>query len=241
MNKRYMGGNVLLDRLPPVELASLRPYLEVVDLTAGQLLYPGGAQRDLDFVLFPIDAVASMVATLADGSTVEAGTAGREGVVGAQCVLASARMFERWIAQVPGAAARIRLTELRDLVGTSAPIRATLQCYLQSYIAFLAQSIACNTRHSVTERCARWLLLTQDRVGRDEFHLTQEFLATMLGVRRPSVSAAAATLANAGFISYTRGTMKIRNRRGLESAACECYALTTGEFERMFPSALDSG
>ena len=229
----YTGGNLLLDRLPADELRALEPHLEVVQIGAGDVLYPGAAQRELDFAIFPIDAVASMLTTVADGSTIEAGTAGREGLVGAPSAFGSTRMFERWIGQVPGTAARMRLAHLRRVVAQSPRLRELLLRYIQSYLAFIAQSVACNAHHPVIERCARWLLQTHDRVGKDEFFLTQEFLATMLGVRRPGVSVAEATLANAGFISYARGAMRIVDRTGLESASCECYALTRREFERL--------
>ena len=230
----YRGGNYLLDRWPATELPTLAKRLEHVHLTTGQLLYGGSADGPLDFVYFPIDSVTSMLVMMTDGSAVEAGTVGREGMIGAQSAFASARMMERWIAQVPGAAVRIPVGDFRAAFRCSPVLRIMVQRYVQSYMAFLAQSVACNGLHVVLERCARWLLLTQDRAGRSDFALTHEFLAMMLGVRRPGVSVAAGTLAEAGLITYVRGRVSILDRAGLEAAACECYRITTNEFARLF-------
>ncbi len=230
----YHGGNYLLDRLPASERSALGERLEVVALLPGMLLYPGAAETPLQFVYFPVDAVTSMIVMMTDGSAVEAGTVGREGMIGAQSAFGSARMMERWIAQVPGTSVRIPVADFRAAFHTSPVLRIMVQRYVQSYLAFLAQSVACNGLHVVLERCARWLLLTQDRAGRNEFLLTHEFLAMMLGVRRPGVSVAAGTLAEAGLISYVRGHVTILDRLGLEAAACECYRITTSDFARLF-------
>lgn len=233
----YSGGNHLLDRLPQLELEALKGHVEVVTLSSGQLLYAGSAEQALEYVYFPINGVTSMLATMADGSAVEAGTVGREGMIGAQSAFGSARMMERWISQVPGLSARMTVGDFRMQFRRNPTLRIVVQRYVQSYMAFLAQSVACNSLHLIVERCARWLLLTHDRAGRDVFSLTHEFLALMLGVRRPGVSLAAATLADGGLIAYARGNVTIRDRAGLEAASCECYQITTNETTRLFGEA----
>jgi CRP-like cAMP-binding protein len=175
-----------------------------------------------------------MVNIMSDGSGVEAGTVGREGLVGLSTAFDSTRMIERWISQVPGRVARMSVLDFRRHIDADETLRILLQRYTLSFMAALSQSVACNRLHVLVERCARWLLLTHDRVGRDEFMLTQEFMAFMLGVRRPGVSVAAAALQQAGFISYARGHVRILDRAGLESASCECYEIQTREYERLF-------
>jgi CRP-like cAMP-binding protein len=178
--------------------------------------------------------VTSMLTVMSDGSAVEAGSVGREGVVGSQTAFGSARIIERWICQVPGDSIRVPAVAFRRAYQTNTVLRRLTDHYTQAYMASLSQSVACNRLHTLYERCARWLLLTHDRVGRDDFMLTQEFLSIMLGVRRPGVSVAAATLARAGFISYVRGNVRVLDRRGLESASCECYVVVNREYQRLF-------
>jgi hypothetical protein len=234
----YAGGNFLLDRLGE-DFAGLKSELEMVALGSGEVLYPGGAEEELAFVWFPTDAVTSMLTVMSDGSAVEAGSVGCEGVVGSQTAFGSARIIERWICQVPGDSARLPASAFRRAYQAQATLRIVIDRYTQAYMASLSQSVACNRLHTLYERCARWLLLTHDRVGRDDFLLTQEFLSIMLGVRRPGVSVAAATLARAGFISYVRGNVRVLDRPGLESASCECYAVVTREYQRLFQSIAD--
>jgi CRP-like cAMP-binding protein len=234
----YNGGNLLLDRLPPNDLAALSTDLEERALPANEVLYGGGSEDDFRHVWFPIDAVTSMLTMMGDGSAVEAGTVGREGLVGFPSALGSVRMLARWICQVPGISMQIDRDRFRTHFDERPALREIVDRYNQSFVASLAQSVACNRLHQLYERCARWLLLTHDRVGRDEFPLTQEFLAMMLGVRRPGVSVAAATLAGAGFISYIRGRIKVLDRAGLESACCECYAVVRDEYDRIFEAPL---
>lgn len=216
----------------------MKEQLEVIDVGANQLLYPGGAETELESVLFPIDAVTSMINVMSDGSGVEAGTVGREGLVGLPCAFDSYRMVERWISQVPGRVARMSVGDFRRHVDDNPLLRTLLQRYTLAFMTALSQSVACNRLHVLVERCARWLLLTHDRVGRDEFLITQEFMALMLGVRRPGVSVAAAALQHAGFISYARGHLRILDRTGLESASCECYGIQTREYERLFSAPI---
>ncbi len=230
----YTSGNRLLDRLSPHLLDTIRDALDVKTLDSGTILYPGSLQGPLLSVVFPISCVTSMLATMADGGEVETGTVGYEGMVGAPSAFGSRRLLERWIVQVPGVAAAMRVDDFRRLFATSDEACWIVHRYTQAYMGSLAQSGACNALHLLVERCARWLLLTHDRVRSDQFELTQEFLAMMLGVRRPGVSVAASALQSAGMISYSRGVIHIKNRAALEAAACECYRTTTREYERLF-------
>src|SRR5262249_54875002 len=193
-------------------------------------LYAPGTR--IDYMYFVEAGVVSLVTDLDEGVTVETGTIGRESVVGLPAFLGLPSAASRALCQIPGHAYRIpiermlkereRNTLLADLVLRSA--NATM--------SMLAQTAACNRAHAVEERMARWLLMTHDRVESDEFPLTQEFLAQMLGVRRPSVNTAGLSLQHAGLIRYSRGKITIVDRPGLEASSCECYSQIAREFER---------
>jgi CRP-like cAMP-binding protein len=183
-------------------------------------------------VYFPIDCVVSVVTTMSDGSAIETGTVGREGMCGAQVALGSRDTAGRWFCQIPGLAYRLGAPAFVAQYQRDEDLRAIVGRYLDAVIIVLSQQAACNRLHLVAERCARWLLETHDRVGSDEFPLTHEALATMLGVRRAGVSIAAAALQSAGYISYRRGRFAIRDREGLRSAACECYDATRLAYHR---------
>ena len=198
-----------------------------------RLLEPGKA---IDAVYFPESAVVSLLTTLDDGGAVEVATVGNEGIVGVPVFLGGHAMSARdlYQVQVPGQARAMDTASFLEATERD-PLRGLVQRYAQALFTQVSQQVACNARHSVTERCGRWMLLTADRVGQSEFPLTQEFLAQMLGVRRASVTVAAGTLQNAGFIHYSRGRMTIIDREGLENASCECYRITRAEFDRLLP------
>jgi CRP-like cAMP-binding protein len=208
----------LLERLEPVRLALRSTIYEM-----------GGPVRH---VYFPIDAVISVVTVMRDGTQIEVVTVGREGVAGAQAMLDGDVASRLTWTQVAGDAYRCDFGVFMELCEHYPPLRSLVYRYISAQLDIMAQSIACNRLHYVSERCARWLLMTVDRVGRDEFPLTHEVLATMLGVRRAGVSIAAAALQDAGFISYSRGRFTVVNRAGLETAACECYAAGKEAFEQ---------
>jgi CRP-like cAMP-binding protein len=183
---------------------------------------------------FPLDAVVSVVGTLADGTQLEVGTIGNEGVVEVARFLRATRMPFTAVAQVPGAALRMdaeTFDQAVSLVGSD--FADLLARYTHTWCTQLGWHAICNGVHSVVQRCARWLLQTQDRVGRAEFPLTQEFLAVMLGVRRPSVTEVAGRLQQAGLIRYQRGIIHILDRAGLEAASCACYHVIAQEAERL--------
>jgi hypothetical protein len=170
------------------------------------------------------------VAQMRDGTAIEVGTIGREGVSAIPLLMGATSTANANYCQVPGRAVRIPVDAFRELVRTTPPFRQLLDRYRQAYVNMLGQLAACNRLHSVYERCARWLLMTRDRVEGDEIALTHEYLAMMLGTNRSGVSIAAATLQQAGFIRYGRGKITILDRDGLECAACECYAVAREQF-----------
>jgi hypothetical protein len=229
----YSSGNVLLDSLPAADLEALRPSLRLHRLTAGQILCAGQGLEEIESVHFPVTAVTSMAAVLSDGDHVEALPVGFEGLAGFQVIFGSARMFEQWICAVPGLVASMRVDDFWKQLNGSPQFGRIMLCYSQSLITMLAISVACNSKHTITSRCAKWLLLTLDRAGRDEFEMTHEFLAMMLGVRRAGVSNAAAGLQRAHLIRYRRGSIRVLDRAGLERMSCECYANITQEYWRL--------
>lgn len=215
-----------------MEAAALRPQLKSVTLKVRDCIYPAGERYTS--VYFPAGAVLSILTVMHDGAAVEIGTTGREGFSGAPLVLGAERAASQTICQIAGDAFCMPADAFLRHLETASAFRRIVRKYTEALFNFMGQSIACNRLHTVNERCARWLLLTRDRVGADQFDLTQEFLAIMLGVHRPGVSIAAGALQEAGFIRYRRGHVEIRDPEGLESAACECYRITAQQFESEF-------
>lgn len=227
--------NRLLAALPPDEIEALRPDLENVPLECKQLLYaPGQPTRH---AWFPHRGVGSLVAPMPDSPPVEIATVGPEGMIGVQIALGDDTIGgHKAIVQVPGEAARIETDALRRAIERSPVLNRLLLRYSLSLMTQIAQNATCNRVHTIEERCARWLVMTHDRVHQASFPLTQEFLAQMLGVRQPSVSIATGMLTQAGFIRYLRGNVTIVDRPGLEAAACDCYRLITAESDRLVGS-----
>jgi CRP-like cAMP-binding protein len=223
--------NRLLAALPAEEYAALRPHLDVVHLGVGDTIYAHGVPARHAY--FPLTGSASIVVTMADGGMVEAGTVGREGLVGLAAFLDADGGPLETLAQVPGDFARLPVAALRDAAAPGTALFRLLHRYAQALYVLAAQSAGCNRLHPLEERCARWLLLTHDRAGRDTFLLTHEYLGYMLGVRRPGVSVALSSLQRAGLIGYRRGEVTIEDRAGLEDCACECYAIITAEYDRL--------
>jgi CRP-like cAMP-binding protein len=224
-------ANRLLGALDPELLGAVREHLELVDLAARDPVYESG--QPIAHVYFPVDAVVSVVADMGDGSVLEVATVGREGMLGVPVLLQAGADEHRAFTQVPGRALRLPTPRFLELVEASKPFDRLLHRYVQALITAIARSAACNQAHSIEKRTGRWLLLTHDRAARDEFPLTQEFLAQMLGVRRPSVTTAAGRLQRAGFIRYARGRVTVVDRAGLEMASCECYRVIRDEYERL--------
>jgi CRP-like cAMP-binding protein len=226
--------NEILRRLEPDDYDRLSPSLEPVELAFKQVLYEQDAA--IDYVYFLERGIVSLVTVFDDGGIVETGTVGNEGVVGLPAMLGTGRSPDRTLCQIVGGGKRMRAHIFRDELHrgiSSSLVRLTLR-YADGVLKNLAQTAACNRMHPVEERLSRWLLTTLDRVGEANFALTQEFMAQMLGVRRPAVNIAGAALQRAGLIRYTRGKIEVVDRRGLEQTACECYAKIKNEFKRVF-------
>ncbi|MGA8534686.1 MAG: Crp/Fnr family transcriptional regulator [Candidatus Tumulicola sp.] len=202
---------------------------KLVSLETPQQIYEAG--RPIREVYFPIDAVLSVVTQMRDGGSIEVGTVGREGVSAIPLLLGATTSANESYCQVPGRAVVITSDHFRRLLSAGDDeFRSVLDRFLQAYVNMLGQLAACNGMHSIYERCARWLLLTHDRVNSDKIELTHEYLAMMLGARRSGVTIAAATLQQAGFIRYAHGHIVILNRQGLEDASCECYGVARAQF-----------
>jgi CRP-like cAMP-binding protein len=225
-----LSGNSLLDSLANGDFEAISDQLEIVRLAVRETLYEDGSPAE--DVYFPIDCVISVVTTMNDGSAIETATVGHEGMCGAQVALGTQDMFGRWFCQIPGRAYKMSVADFMRAYERDERWRLAVGRYLQAVIDVLSQSVACNRLHLVRERCARWLLMSADRVGSPDFPLTHEALATMLGVRRAGVSVAAAGLQAAGFLSYRRGRFHMIDTVGLQSAACECYAVTRAIYQR---------
>jgi CRP-like cAMP-binding protein len=226
--------NRLLGSIPAHEWALLEPFAVLVKLNHAQVIFAD--EQPADMTYFPTTSIISMIALMKNGDECEYGCIGREGMLGLQVALGAQPLRGRALCQLEGGAVRLDGSILRKVTasGEAPELHRLLLRYAQATINVLAQSAACNALHDITARAARWLLLSRDRAGSDEFHLTQEFLAKMLAVRRPSVTEAARLLQERGIIDYSRGNMRILDREGLEAAACECYRLMTDEFSRTF-------
>jgi CRP-like cAMP-binding protein len=227
----HRSGNRLLDLLPRDEYNLLLPACEVVSLPPGREIYR--EDGPLSHVYFPRSGVCSVVTRTNGGRSVEAATVGKEGMVGISAFLDLDFSPAMVTSQVPGDSLRIPVRSFLRAVKPG----GTLDRLLRRYIAFSLrnayQTGACNAMHSVEERMCRWLLLTQDRAEQEEFLLTQEFLAMMLGVRRQTVTVIAGTLQMAGLITYRRGVLRVLNREGLEAASCECYEVLRLSYDQI--------
>jgi CRP-like cAMP-binding protein len=186
------------------------------------------------YVVFPLEGVVSLISTLADGTKVEVATIGPEGMVGLPLFLRATSIPFTAFVQVPGEALRMEAAAFDRLMDeATSEFSALLYRYTQALFNQLGQHVVCNRLHPIAQRCARWLLMTHDRMGRDTFSLTQEFLAQMLGVRRASVTEVAGRLQKAGLIRYHRGMIEVRDRAGLEAASCECYGVIKQQYDRL--------
>jgi len=224
-------ANRLLGLLPRRDYERLRPHLHRVALEYRQSLYR--AHRPIGFVYFIETGVGSLVNTMANGDASEVGTIGNEGMVGLPLVLGDDRAPTSVYIQVPGVGLGMNAARFKKELARSASMRTVMLHYAHAFFNQVAQSAACNQFHSIEQRCCRWMLMTHDRMQSDEFLLTQEFLAMMLGVQRTGVTVAASALQRAGLIRYKRGNVTILDRRGLIRRSCECYGVSKREFDRL--------
>jgi len=225
------SANRLLSLLSPKDYARLSPHLRRIRLEYRQSLYR--AHEAIRFVYFIETGVGSLVNTMANGQAAEVGTIGNEGMVGLPILLADNKAPTSVYVQVPGTGLRMKASLFMKELQLSDSMRIVMQRYAHAFFNQVAQSAACNQFHTIEQRCSRWMLMTHDRMQSDDFLLTQEFLAMMLGVQRTGVSVAAGALQHAGLIRYKRGNVTIVDRRGLERRSCECYGVSKREFDRL--------
>jgi len=223
--------NRLLAALSPEDWAQLEPHLELVELPFDQTIHAAGGA--LDAVFFIETGMISKIVTLEEGDQVEAGLAGPEGLAGLALVYGDSRSITDDRVQLEGRALRIGAAALHAQMDRSAALRGLLLRYALAFHIQVALTAACNARHPIEQRLARWLLMAHDRAEADVFAMTHEFLSLMLGVRRPGVTIAAGMLQKAGLIRYARGQMTVADRLGLEAASCECYHTVRHEFARL--------
>ncbi len=222
--------NRILAALPPGDYARVRKSVEVVPVKLRQILHVPG--DPIEFVYFPGSGFCSVLAVLDDGRMIEVATVGREGVVGTAAMLDGMPSTHATMVQSDiDPCFRMNISAYQEEVKRLGVFHELVSRSTQALIGCVMQSAACNAVHTVEQRLARWLLMAQDRVEKQQFELTQEFAAMMLGVTRPTVSVVAATLQKAGLITYQRGRITVNDRRGLEGASCECYWTATALLE----------
>ena len=225
------SANFLLASIPAEEYEGFRGILEIHPLRMRETLQEAGEAPE--YVYFPTSGIISALTVLESGMMIEFATVGREGTTGVPVFLGMGASNMAFISQAPGEALRMRSSDFLDQIERSPGLAKTMKRYSGMMLALVAQSAACNRAHHADERCARWLLMTYDQAGEGAFPITQEFLAQMLGISRPSVALSAAALQQAGLITYHQGEMTIEDRPGLEKAACECYDVGRQLFLRM--------
>jgi CRP-like cAMP-binding protein len=228
---RVAQGNLLLASLPKASLQAIVSDLRLQPLEVRQVLQP--PDETVKEVVFPLDGVASMVSLGDTGSSVEVATIGCEGMVGLPVFLGGQKAAVEVFVQVPGEGLHLSANVFRQHLDREPSLTQTLLRYTQALLTQIAQCSACNCYHHIEARCARWLLQTHDRVKGNQFQLTHDFLALMLGVRRATVTETAGALQRRGLIRYHRGEITIVSRKGLEAAACDCYGLIKREYDRL--------
>lgn len=224
---RAPSANRLLAALPKNEYQRLLPELEQVAMPFAEVLYEPGAR--IHHVYFPNDSIVSLLAEVADRSTLEVGIVGNEGMAGISVFMGVDASPHRAITQGAGTAVRMKASALRKESEGMGPLHGLLHRYAHTLLTQVSRAAVCNRFHLVDARLARWLLMTRDRLGADEFRLTQDFISNMLGVRREGVSKAASLLQKDDLINYSRGRIKILDRAGLEAVSCECYGIIKDE------------
>ncbi len=223
--------NQILAALPADEYERILPHLENFHLVLGDVL--SRPDEPIEYVYFPHRGTISVISMMEDGSQIEAGVIGNEGMFGLPVVLGTDSAPFLATVQIADGSSRMRTDALREELGRGGRLRHLLLRYGQAFFVQVAQTAACNRRHNIDERLARWLLMCQDRAKSNELGMTHEFLSIMLGVRRAGVSVAAARLQSEGVIKYRHGHITIVDREGLESISCECYRVVKKESDRL--------
>jgi CRP-like cAMP-binding protein len=225
--------NHLLASLPAEIQGRLFPHLELVSLSLGQTLY--GSGEPLHFVYFPTDCIVSLLYVMADGAAAEISVVGNEGLIGVAVLMGGESTPNQAIVQIAGSAYRLQRQLFKNEFDRGGEMQLLLLRYTQSLLTQMAQTAVCNRHHSVDQQLCRWLLLCLDRLPSNQLTMTHEFIATMLGVRREGVTAAAGKLQKLGAIEYARGRITVLDRMKLEKLSCECYAVVKRETDRLLP------
>jgi CRP-like cAMP-binding protein len=223
--------NHLLAALPADEFARLKPDLEPVSMSLGEVVYESGEQ--LEYIYFPTTAIISMLYIMENGSTAEIGMAGNDGLVGIALYMGGSTTPSRAVVQSAGNAFRLRTKALQSTFGLGGVFQNLLLRYTQSLMTQISQTAVCNRLHSVEQQLCRWLLINHDLLQTNKLIMTHDLIANMLGVRREGVSIAAGNLQKKNLIKYVRGTITMLDRQGLEIAACECYKVVKDEYDRL--------
>ena len=231
--KNGIPGNRLLQALSIGAYEQIAPHLEDSDLPRGAIL--SQPEQQITRIHFPESGLVSVIAVYSDGNTIEMAAVGREGCIGLQGLLGGQLATARYIVQVPGSIARINVGRLKAIMDANQEIRTLLNCYVIGFLNQVMVSGACNGAHSLNERLARWLLTMHDREKTNDVNLTQEFLAEMLCVHRPTLTMALRLFQTAGLVKLRRGGVTIVDRAALEEATCECYWLIRREHEKLAP------
>jgi len=227
--------NYILRALAANDWRALEPDIDRVELASGSVIYE--PDYPVECVYFPCTAVLSVVTVMADGRAVESDTVGRESAVGILAALGAAVATSRTFTQIPGEALRISASRLRHQADESADLRRLLVRHALANLAQAHQSVACNALHDVNERVCRWLLMSQDRTASDVVRLTQEYLATMVGVQRTTVTRILSEMADAGIIRKRRAAIEILDRARMEARVCECYETVQSNLQRLIGRA----
>ena len=223
--------NHLLAAITPAAFERWSPHLEHVEMSLGDVLYESGGR--LEHVYFPTTAIVSLLYVLLDGASAEIAIVGNEGLLGISLFMGGETTPNRAIVQSAGFGYRLKSPLLKDEFNRGGSTMHLLLRYTQALITQMSQTAVCNRHHSVDQQLCRWLLLSLDRLPSNHLVMTQELIADMLGVRREGVTEAAGKLQRAGIIRYKRGHIEVLDRKGLEAAVCECYAVVKAEFDRL--------
>lgn len=226
--------NHLLDALLKADYDRLFPNLELVKMPLGEVLCESGDR--LNHVYFPTTSIVSLLYVMENGASAEIAVVGNEGMFGVQILLGGDTTPSQAVVQSEGYGYRMKAQHLKNEVARPGPLQRLLLRYTQALITQMSQTAVCNRHHSVEQQLCRWLLLSIDRLSGNELHMTQELIANMLGVRREGVTEAAGALQNLGLISYSRGHIKVLDRKGLEAKSCECYQVVKDEMDRLLPA-----
>jgi CRP-like cAMP-binding protein len=227
--KALHAKNDILHALLTSEYKHLSPKLEQVNLKRGEIIYQ--ANQRIDHVYFPETAVVAMIDTVEDGSTVEVGIIGHEGMVGINVYLGCLMTPDKAIVQISGTAMRMKTNDLRKELRFGSPLQRLLLRYTQALLAIISQSVACSQHHTIAQRLARWLLTMHDHAELNQFEMPQQSIAAMLGVRRVGITQAAGKFQAARLITYRRATISILDEAGLKKKSCECYRFIRQQFD----------